>query len=530
MASKYRIVVVVGTRPEAIKMIPVLRELRASSVFEPFLLLTGQHRDLVRPLMERAQIPINAEVVHRQTDRTLNDTVLAVERGVDATLRELQGADPDEGLAFTGALLVHGDTTSAMAGALAAMTNRVPVVHVEAGLRTRNPLSPWPEELNRQIIGRIAALHLAPTRRNLGNLVREAINEEQIMVTGNTGIDALMWAAEQQPEWTPQLADFVENAQRLVVVTAHRRESWGTGLDGVARGVRMAAEHLPDVRFVVPMHPNPIVRSSLVPVLSQVSNVLLTEPLEYIDFAGLLKCADLVITDSGGIQEEAPTFHLPVLVAREETERIEGIDAGVLRLVGTNSQTICEQTVELLTDPEAYRRMAEADNPYGDGKAATRIVQTLENLARLGPPPTPFGAGYSRSAVLEAAGYGQYDRAASTNRPPDWTPPEHGEWFDEPSQLQSELREAVKRHDGGAGDRRVGVAVVHEPASAPQVPQPRLKQYSDPAAAVMDRLWAQAADVVREGEFAARRIVQRVETSLDSGQVTQAKEPSSDAG
>jgi UDP-N-acetylglucosamine 2-epimerase (non-hydrolysing) len=311
-----------------------------------------------------------------------------------------------------------------MAAALAAFHLRIPVMHVEAGLRAGGfNLTPFPEELNRRLISKIACFHFAPTATNQENLIRENVSEHQIFVTGNTGIDALQWASEiEAPFPDPAVAAVHDGDERVVVVTAHRRENWETGLRGVATGVaRLAASH-PGVRFVVPLHPNPLVRERLGEPLKSLANVLLTEPMGYAAFARMLGRCDLVITDSGGIQEEAPSLGKPVLVARESTERTEGVDAGTLLLVGTGPDRIEGQGGRLLDDPDAYRLMAKAHNPYGDGRAAKRIVAALDHLRSGGEPPQQFGSGYERRAVLLAAGYeGRLDpsRVPAGERAPD---------------------------------------------------------------------------------------------------------------
>jgi UDP-N-acetylglucosamine 2-epimerase (non-hydrolysing) len=280
-------------------------------------------------------------------------------------------------------------------------------MHVEAGLRTGgNNLTPFPEELNRQLIATIAGLHFAPTWKNLENLVRENVPVGQIFVTGNTGIDALRWASTIDVRFAnPQLQALYDGDRPLVVVTAHRRENWGDGLTGVARGIRRLADAEPGVDFVLPLHPNPRVRDLLTDELHDVENVLLTDPLGYATFARLLARSHFVLTDSGGIQEEAPSLGKPVLVARETTERTEGLEAGTLRLVGTDPELIFIEGSRLLNDPVAYADMAEAPNPYGDGRAADRIVLALEHVLLGGEPPAPFGPGYSRAEVARAAGF-----------------------------------------------------------------------------------------------------------------------------
>ena len=292
---------------------------------------------------------------------------------------------------YPAACVVHGDTTSAAAAAVSAFHLQIPVVHVEAGLRTGNTRSPYPEELNRQIISRVAAFHLAPTDRNCENLVREGVPLNRIFVCGNTAIDALDWAAAlRAPYGDPLLADLEhDEATRVVVVTAHRRENWGSGLERIGTAVATLADRYPDVRFVLPVHPNPRVAEVLEARLSGRGNVSLVRPMEYTAFARLLKRAYLAITDSGGIQEEAPALGTPVLVVREETERQEGVDAGTLRLVGTDVDAIVSSATTLLDDPDAYLAMASRSNPYGDGHASERIVAAFEHVGFAAPEPSP---------------------------------------------------------------------------------------------------------------------------------------------
>ena len=320
-------------------------------------------------------------------------------------------------------VLVHGDTSSAMAAALSSFHQRIPVVHVEAGLRTGGlNLTPFPEELNRQVISTVAGLHFAPTSANLQNLARENIPVSRVFVTGNTGIDALHWASRIEVEFAnPQLQALHDSDSRIVVVTAHRRENWGDGLRGIANGILRLAEAHPSVHFVLPVHPNPAVAQTLTEMLSDRDNVLLTEPLGYATFSRLLARATLVITDSGGVQEEAPSLDKPVLVTRENTERTEGLQAGTLRLVGADPDRIFHEGERLLGDPLAYEEMAASENPYGDGHAAERIVGALEHILLGGEPPSQFGPGYSRSAIAEAAGFdlspGEYSAALESSRP-----------------------------------------------------------------------------------------------------------------
>jgi len=412
--SKLIVPIVVGTRPEAIKLVPIILALRESRYYEPIVVSTGQHNRLVEYIFELADIKPDVTLWAGSRRANLNERVASVMQRFEDFCVERFDIDPDavpsgadvlEGRR-PAAVLVHGDTSSAMAAALSAFHLRIPVMHVEAGLRTGGVnLTPFPEELNRQVISTIAALHFAPTSANLQNLVRENIPVEQVFVTGNTGIDALHWAAGMDVRFANQeLQALHDSDSRIVVITAHRRENWGDGLRGIAEGVARLAAEQSDDHFVLPVHPNPRVREVLTERLSGLDNVLLTEPLGYATFARLLGRAHLVITDSGGIQEEAPSLGKPVLVTRETTERTEGLAAGTLRLVGTNPERIFCEGKRLLQDPIAYREMAEAQNPYGDGHAAARIMAALEHLLHGGEAPAPFGPGYSRPTVMMAAG------------------------------------------------------------------------------------------------------------------------------
>jgi UDP-N-acetylglucosamine 2-epimerase (non-hydrolysing) len=417
--------VVVGTRPEAIKVAPVILALRESDCLRPIVISTGQHHRMVREIFDLAGITTDVELWAGDARSRLNDRVAAVMGRFEDFAREwfdddgsaiASGPDVVAGR-YPLAVLVHGDTSSALAAALAAFHLRIPVMHLEAGLRTGGSnLTPFPEELNRQLISCIACFHFAPTATNQENLVRENVPTHQVFVTGNTGIDALHWASRLELSFSdPELQDLERSQERVVVVTAHRRENWGAGLAGIASGVARLSRSHPDVRFVVPLHPNPRVREQLGDPLRELPNVLLTEPLGYAEFARLLGRSYLVITDSGGIQEEAPSLNKPVLVARNSTERIEGVEAGTLRVVGTDPDLIAAEGSRLLGDEAAYADMAQAINPYGDGRAAARIVTSLENLYRGGEPPQQFGSGYTRQAVLEAAGY-------EHGLDPEWVP------------------------------------------------------------------------------------------------------------
>jgi UDP-N-acetylglucosamine 2-epimerase (non-hydrolysing) len=434
---KLAVLVVVGTRPEAIKLVPLILALRESECFHPLIVSTGQHHQMVEEIFALAEITPDVELWIGGGHSQLNERVATVMRRFEDFCRERFGAEGKEtptaveilSGSFPATVLVHGDTSSAFAAALAAFHLRIPVMHVEAGLRTGGlNLTPFPEELNRRLISEVACFHFAPTATNLRNLARENVDPSQVFVTGNTGIDALNWASGLEvPLDDPAVNDVVESDARVVVVTAHRRENWEHGLAGIAEGIGRLARAHPQVSFVIPLHPNPLVHERLGKPLRTLENVILTEPMGYAGFSRLLDRSYFVITDSGGIQEEAPSLGKPVLVARESTERGEGVEAGTLRLVGTDPERIVAESERLLTDPEAYGQMAEAPNPYGDGHAAERIIAALEQLRYGGDPPKAFGGGYSREAVLTAAGFERldpaeipaYERGAEEPRPVD---------------------------------------------------------------------------------------------------------------
>lgn len=428
-AERTRVLVVFGTRPEAIKMIPVIRALQESGTFRPVVVSTGQHTDMVDDLIKASGLRIDVNLrVSAKTDGkvpSLNAVFARVMVGVDRIWSETvlpaeYVADGRRSVHGAKVCLVHGDTSSAAAAALASFNLQIPVVHVEAGLRTSNLLAPFPEEGNRQLISRIAALHLSPTSTNKMNLVREGVDYDRIMVTGNTSIDMLQWATGQEGGFGPGLEKLEKmtgpkalDPKRMVLVTAHRRENWGHGLANISQAVLELTQRYPDVNFVVPMHPNPVARKPVLETLSEVPNAFLVGPRDYLDFARLMKAAHLIISDSGGIQEEAPAFGTPVLVARDTTERQEGVEAGTLILVGTNPARIVQEAVLLLDhDTEHGRRQAQA-NPYGDGQASQRIVDALEHILHNGPRPEEYKGVGLRAAVGRWLGYGEEDVPAA---------------------------------------------------------------------------------------------------------------------
>lgn len=412
--EKRKVLIVMGTRPEAIKLLPLIRAFKKSSTIEPVVVSSGQHSQLVREVLSLADIEPDVDLGAATPGNSLNELFASVMAKLERYILNQYGPPPEDDDRFSPrprnfpvACFVHGDTSTAAAAALAAFHLRIPIAHVEAGLRTSDTLSPFPEEANRQLVSRLTTFHFAPTFRNKANLVREGVPYGRIYVCGNTAIDALQWAADlQSPYQDTALNDLeTDESQRVIVVTAHRRENWGAGLERIGAAIAILAQRYPNVRFVLPLHPNPRVRSTLVPSLEHLPNVSLIEPMKYTEFARLLKRAHLAVTDSGGIQEEAPSLNTPVVVMRESTERQEGIDSGTLELVGTDTDRIVAAVSRLLEDPEAYRAMSSRANPYGDGFAAERIVAASEYIAFGGEPPENYGTGFERIEVLRAAGF-----------------------------------------------------------------------------------------------------------------------------
>lgn len=376
-----RVMCVYGTRPEAVKMAPVVRALAGHHGLRAVVTVTGQHRELLDGVNEMFGVTPAHDLDVIRDRQSLSGLFARVLTGMERVLREDR---PD-------LVLVQGDTTTATAAALAAFHERVPVAHLEAGLRTGEATSPFPEEANRRLTARLAALHLAPTPGARGNLLAEGVPEAAVVVTGNTVIDALLHVVSGAASpGDPRLRPLGRDGRSLLLVTLHRRESWGEPMAAVCRAVARVARALPHVDVVVPVHPNPVVHDVVHAALGGLPNVLLTGPLGYGDFARTLARARVVLTDSGGIQEEAPSLGVPVLVARDLTERPEGVAAGTAALVGTDEETVWRATVGLLTDDEAHARMARAINPYGDGRAAQRCVSAIAELlgvARALPVP-----------------------------------------------------------------------------------------------------------------------------------------------
>lgn len=378
------VMLVYGTRPEAIKMAPLVRALQADADFKPVVVVTGQHREMLDQVNSFFSITPTADLDVHRAGQTLTEVTTAVLAGAG---RQVQEHKPD-------LVVVQGDTTSALAGALAAFYHRVPVAHLEAGLRTGTLDSPFPEEANRRLIGQLASLNLCPTPSSRDNLLREGFDPETIVVTGNTVIDALLEAVSREVEITePALRQALADPGRpVVLVTAHRRESWGAPMERVGHAVALLADARPSTVFVLPAHRNPLVREALLPQVGHLPNVVVTEPLDYAQFCAVMNRADLVLTDSGGVQEEAPALSKPVLVMRDNTERPEALAAGVARLVGTDEERIVQTVSTLLDDPQAYQAMARATNPYGDGRASERVLAAFAAAFGRGQRLPDFGS------------------------------------------------------------------------------------------------------------------------------------------
>lgn len=376
-----RIMVIYGTRPEAVKVAPLIHALGESPLFTPQVAVTAQHRSMLDQVNEVFGIRPEFDLDIHEPGQTLTAITNRALRGVQDLLAEQR---PD-------AVVVQGDTTTVFAAALAAFYEQIPVVHLEAGLRTGNPYSPFPEEINRRLATALTTLHLAPTAGSRANLIAENVDRASIVVTGNTVIDALLWTVSGRFDYDePKLAELDDSDSPVLLVTAHRRESWGEPMRAVGRALARIATAHPEVRIVFPIHRNPVVREAVLPAIRGLSNVLITEPLPYGGFARLMNRASVILTDSGGVQEEGPSLGKPVLVMRDTTERPEAVQAGTVQLVGTDEDLIVGTVDRLLTDPIAYAAMANAVNPYGDGRAAERAVAAIAHYFRLGPAVAEF--------------------------------------------------------------------------------------------------------------------------------------------
>lgn len=376
-----KVMVIFGTRPEAIKMAPLILALQDDPDFEPRIVVTGQHRHMLDQVLDLFGITPHHDLDIGRDRQTLTGVTQRALGGLDELIAEEK---PD-------LVVVQGDTTSTFVGALAAFYNKIPVAHMEAGLRTGDVYSPYPEEINRRLTTQLTALHLAPTPTSAANLKSENVDPDAVICTGNTVIDALFGALQQPVAWDePGLAGLHHSDRPVLLVTAHRRESWGAPMQAIGRALARIARAEPELEIVFPIHLNPVVREAIQPAVAGLPNVRLIEPLGYGDFCHLMNRSHLVLTDSGGVQEEAPGLGKPVLVMRDTTERPEAVVAGTVQLVGTDEDRIVREVRHLLHDRDAYQRMAQAVNPYGDGKAAQRTVAALRHFFGEGDRPEEF--------------------------------------------------------------------------------------------------------------------------------------------
>lgn len=377
MAKPIKVLTIFGTRPEAIKMVPVLNGLDADENFESLLCVTGQHREMLNQVLDIFNFEPDFDLNIMQPGQSLSQITSQILLGLEPILKQVK---PDW-------VLVHGDTATTAAASLAAYYQSIPVGHIEAGLRTYDIYAPWPEEVNRRISGVIAALHFAPTKLSQTNLISEGVEESAIVVTGNTVIDALFSVLERLKLSKGLEASIdkglpaLDPSKKLIVVTGHRRESFGDGLENICQALLTLSQRS-DVQIIYPVHLNPYVKKNVEAKLSGHENIHLIAPLGYLDFVRLMSRAHIIISDSGGIQEEAPSLGIPVLVTRKTTERPEALENGTAKLVGHDIDKIVSETVRLLENPDAYREISEASNPFGDGKAVDRILSALKKNSR----------------------------------------------------------------------------------------------------------------------------------------------------
>lgn len=361
-----KVLTIFGTRPEAIKMAPVIKELKSRKEIETIVCVTAQHREMLDQVLEAFNIVPDYDLNIMKPGQTLGGITIKALEGLEKIIKEVQ----------PNIVLVHGDTTTTFVGALTAFYNQVKVGHIEAGLRTYNKYSPYPEEINRQITGIIADLHFAPTDVSRDNLLKEGKNKENIFVTGNTAIDALKTTVKK--DYYHEIFDWIGN-DRMILLTAHRRENLGEPMRGMFKAIKRIIDEYADVKVVYPVHLNPKVREIANEVLGNSNKIKLIGPLDVLDFHNFMAKSYIILTDSGGIQEEAPSLGKPVLVLRDTTERPEGIKAGTLKLAGTNEDNIYKLTKQLLDNEKEYNKMAKASNPYGDGQASKRIAEIITN-------------------------------------------------------------------------------------------------------------------------------------------------------
>ena len=362
--KKIKVMSVFGTRPEAIKMAPLVKELERREELKSIVCVTAQHREMLDQVLATFEIKPDYDLNMMKQGQTLMDITTGALSGVDAVIKE---SKPD-------IVLVHGDTSTTFAAALAAFYNQVAIGHVEAGLRTYNKYSPYPEEMNRQMVDCMTDMYFAPTGLSRENLLAEHIDDSKIYVTGNTAIDAMSTTVDEG--YTHPELDWLEG-DKMILLTAHRRENLGEPMRNIFRGIRRVLDEVPGIKVIYPIHKNPVVRAAADEIFADCDRVKLIEPLDVFDFHNFQNLSHIILTDSGGIQEEAPSLGKPVLVLRDTTERPEGIAAGTLKLVGTDSDVIYKETIRLLTDKEEYERMSKASNPYGDGHASQRIADAI---------------------------------------------------------------------------------------------------------------------------------------------------------
>lgn len=365
-----KVLFVFGTRPEGIKMAPIIKEVQKRDKFECYTCVTGQHREMLDQVLEIFDIKPDYDLNIFKKGQSLTDVTTKTLLGLEEILDDLK---PD-------ILLVQGDTTTVFAAALAAFYKKIKIGHVEAGLRSGNLYSPYPEEANRKLTGVISNYHFAPTESNKKNLLEEGYNEKNIFITGNTVIDALKYSVKEDFVFDDEILNNLDYNRDVVLLTAHRRENWGKPMEDIFSAIRRVVMERENLEIVFPRHLNPIVREAAEKYFADLDRVHLIEPLSYLPFSNLMARVKFVVTDSGGVQEEAPALGKPVLVLRNETERMEGVEANTAKLVGTNSQDVYESIVNLLDNKDLYDKMAKAVNPYGDGHAAEKIVDVLEEM------------------------------------------------------------------------------------------------------------------------------------------------------
>ena len=364
---------ILGTRPEAIKMAPVVRLCQQSAVVDPIVCFTGQHREMLKQVTDYFQIQPDIDLELMKPNQTLAELTARCMQGIDKAISETTPT----------CLVAQGDTTTVMTASLAAFFHKLPFVHVEAGLRTGDFYSPWPEEFNRRVVSLTTAIHCAPTTGSAQNLLEEGIDTDSVHVTGNTVVDALLWTVAEEKKHATRWQEKYEYLadRRMVLITGHRRENFGGGFESACNAIVKLAETFADVEFVYPVHLNPNVREPVYRLLDNRQNVHLIEPVPYPEFVWLMDRSYVILTDSGGVQEEAPSLKKPVVVMRDTTERGEAVDAGAVQIVGTKTEAIVDSVSELLSDEGAYAARQIDHNPYGDGKAAERIVKLIESAA-----------------------------------------------------------------------------------------------------------------------------------------------------